>query len=118
MHNLCWLNIYLGIQFKDYLANTILGSKEINESKGRLRKKAHFEHNQEVLLNKKGTLLVERRENENENTGMSSDYRPCPECLGFYHHNGMRNHVNKCNQTKTSERSQGLLSDDVKTSSR
>lgn len=87
-----------------YLDNTILGSKDRKEAIARLRKRAHFEHNQDVLRSGQGTLLVERRDGPNvRHDGpctTANDYWACPECLGFFYYKGIRNHVLKCNKSK------------------
>lgn len=72
-----------------------------------MRKKAHFDHNQNVLQTGQGTLLVEkgdRTDNQDNQSDTVVDYWGCPECLGFYHRKGIRAHVNKCNKSKSAMR--------------
>lgn len=89
------------LQVKQYLDSTILGSKERKQAISLLRKRAHFEHNQDVLQQGKGTLLVERRDGEDSTAGNAEDYWACPECLGFYHRSGIRRHLSSCNPAKS-----------------
>ncbi|KAG5892254.1 hypothetical protein JTB14_014624 [Gonioctena quinquepunctata] len=59
-------------------------SKRRRDAFNSLTRNGDFYNNCDVLLLKKGELILARRPNEQENKFLKySDYGPCPECLGF-----------------------------------
>lgn len=72
----------------DVIALTALPEKSVQRrlKLELLLRRGDFQHNHEVLLLQKGTLVLMRRPNEKE-LALSSydDYGPCPDCLGFLH---------------------------------
>ncbi|KAK4885661.1 hypothetical protein RN001_001932 [Aquatica leii] len=59
-------------------------SKRRREAFNALTRNGDFYHNCDVLLLKKGELILTRRPTEQEKKFLKySDYGPCPECLGF-----------------------------------
>jgi hypothetical protein len=84
----------------DYLKSTSPGTKERKEAVAAIRKKAHFEHNKQVVAEGEGVFLVERRSSENRYS--PKDYFPCPECLGFYHRKSLSMHMKTCGSGCTS----------------
>ncbi|XP_025834091.1 uncharacterized protein LOC112905601 isoform X2 [Agrilus planipennis] len=59
-------------------------SKKRREAFNALTRNGDFYHNCDVLLLKKGELILTRRPTEHERKFLKySDYGPCPECLGF-----------------------------------
>ncbi|KAJ8943299.1 hypothetical protein NQ314_009788 [Rhamnusium bicolor] len=59
-------------------------SKRRREAFNALTRNGDFYHNCDVLLLKKGELILTRRPTEQERKFLKySDYGPCPECLGF-----------------------------------
>lgn len=59
-------------------------SKRRREAFNALTRNGDFYHNCDVLLLKKGELILTRRPSEQERKFLKyTDYGPCPECLGF-----------------------------------
>jgi hypothetical protein len=59
-----------------------------------LRKDGYFKHNQKVIEGGEGGLIVERR--SSSHSYQPENYRPCYGCRGWYHHNTLKKHADKC----------------------
>lgn len=69
-------------------------SKRRREAFNGLTRNGDFYHNCDVLLLKKGELILTRRPTEEEKRLLKySDYGPCPECLGFMRKRHLWHHL-------------------------
>lgn len=69
-------------------------SKRRRDAFNALTRNGDFYHNCDVLLLRKGELILTRRPNEQERKFLKySDYGPCPECLGFMRKKHLWHHL-------------------------
>lgn len=70
------------------------GSKERKGCMEILRNKGNFKHNYDVLSTGSGKLIPYRR--PSHDSSASTDYKPCPICLGFFKKKDLWKHVKVC----------------------
>ena len=91
-----------------HLMNKHIGESEVAAAKEKddktrfdlIKKKGNNKHNQEVLKEGKGELILARRPKE---AFMSSDYGPCPNCLEWLNVKTLQRHQKKCKSFTTTE---------------
>ena len=61
-----------------------------------LRNRGDHNHNKEVLLQKRGEMIVARRKTENDGSFLIADYGPCPLCFEWLKLETIPRHQTNC----------------------